>query len=293
MNNLSILENKSPSIWEGQENLKQIKSIFAPKLSDLEFTAFVEMGKATDLNPFLKEMWAVKYDASKAAQIFIGRDGYRKSAQRSPFYDYHSVDSVYSEDDFSVTNGQVNHKYKLSNRGSLVGAYCVAQRKGSSRPSYVYVAIEEYNKKQSVWNEKPITMIKKVAEAQCLKMAFQELFSGTYSEYEAWDNQGNKTHKHDISVEDSLKAKLGLVNESKSIDVEFNEVSGEILVYPEKIEEPEQSTGFNFESIRLKIEKSSNIQELVEAVDLVNSLPRMEDKKELMKIYREKQKELN
>src|SRR5258708_6247842 len=151
MNNLAILENKSISIWEGQENLKQIKTIFAPKLNDLEFTVFVELGKATGLNPFLKEIWAVKYDEKSPAQIFIGRDGYRKSAQRSPFYDYHSVDAVYSNDEFYVVDGEIKHKYSLANRGSLLGAYCIAQRKGSSRPSYVYVSESEYNKKFSVW----------------------------------------------------------------------------------------------------------------------------------------------
>jgi phage recombination protein Bet len=288
MNNLAILENKSISIWEGQENLKQIKTIFAPKLNDLEFTVFVEMGKATGLNPFLKEIWAVKYDEKSPAQIFIGRDGYRKSAQRSPFYDYHSADAVYSGDEFYVVDGEIKHKYTLTNRGNLVGAYCIAQRKGSSRPSYVYVSENEYNKKFSVWKEKPSTMIKKVAEAQCLKMAFQELFSGSYSEYEAWDKQKNQI----IDVEANIKSKLITMAEDKSINTDFSEVTGEIL--SENIDkiESNQCNGFNFDSIKLKIEKAKNVEELIEAVDLVNSLPNMRDKKELMKIYRSKQAEL-
>lgn len=290
MNNLAILENKSISIWEGQENLKQIKTIFAPKLNDLEFTVFVEMGKATGLNPFLKEIWAVKYDEKSAAQIFIGRDGYRKSSQRSPFYDYHSVDAVYSSDEFYVVDGEIKHKYNLTNRGNLVGAYCIAQRKGSSRPSYVYVSENEYNKKFSVWKEKPATMIKKVAEAQCLKMVFQELFGGSYSEYESWESQGNQNQNNNTQgVEDRIKSKLNLIDQDKTIDAEFDKVSGEIIV--EEIIMPEPN-GLSFDAIKLKIEKALTVEQLIEAVDLVNSLSKMEDKKELMKIYRVRQTEL-
>jgi len=288
MNNLAILESKQLSIWEGQENLKQIRCIFAPKLTDLEFTVFVEMGKATGLNPFLKEIWAVKYDEKSPAQIFIGRDGYRKSAQRSPFYDYHSVDSVYSNDEFYVVDGEIKHKYNLANRGNLIGAYCIAKRKTSSRPCYVYVSENEYNKKFSVWKDKPATMIKKVAEAQCLKMAFQELFSGSYSEYEDWDNSKNQT----MDVEAHIKSKLVDIEQNKSIDADFNEVTGEIITEEMSINEPEKFNGFSFESIKLKIETAKNVQELIEAIDLVNSLAKMEDKKELMKIYRARQEEL-
>jgi phage recombination protein Bet len=173
-------------IWKSKENLMQIKKIFAPKITELEFSAFVEMGKATGLNPFLKEIWAVKY-GDAAAQIFIGRDGYRKSAQRHPQYDYHFVDAVYSNDFFEVNEGVFYHKYNLKDRGNVVGAYCNVKRKDSSKNFSLFVDFKEYNKGQSVWKEKPVTMIKKVAEAQALRMAFQELLAGTYDESEDWN----------------------------------------------------------------------------------------------------------
>lgn len=176
----------SIEIWKSQENLTQIKKIFAPKITDLEFVAFVEMGKSTGLNPFLKEIWAVKYGEAPA-QIFIGRDGYRKSAQRHNQYDYHFVDAVYSNDFFEVNDGVFSHKYSLKDRGNVVGAYCSIKRKDGSRPFYHYVDFKEYNKGQSVWKEKPVTMIKKVAESQALRMAFQELFAGSYDESEDWN----------------------------------------------------------------------------------------------------------
>ena len=49
---------------------------------------------------------------------------------------------------------------------------------------FTFVELSEYDTKQSVWKTKPATMIKKVAEAQGLRWAFQELFAGTYEESE-------------------------------------------------------------------------------------------------------------
>ena len=171
-------------LWNDEQSLQEIKKIFAPKLNDNEFKAFIGLGKANELNPFLREIWAVKYDEKSPAQIFIGRDGYRKSAQKNPNYDFHQSDAVYENDSFEVVNGEVKHSYKLTNRGQLVGAYCVVQRRSSTKPMYVFVNLKDYDKNQSCWRTLKATMIAKVAEAQCLRMAFQEQFSGSYSEDE-------------------------------------------------------------------------------------------------------------
>lgn len=179
-------DSKDLQVWQDNAQLAEVKKIYGGKLTEGEFVTFVQIGKALNLNPFLKEIWAVKYGNS-AANIFVGRDGYRKNAQENPDYDYHSVDAVYSKDEFSVENGDVKHKYNFgTDRGTIVGAYCIVKRKGSSKPIFTFVEHAEYNTKKSVWLAKPATMIKKVAEAQGLRMAFQKLFSGTYDESEDW-----------------------------------------------------------------------------------------------------------
>lgn len=206
---LSIIQNNSGalSIWEG-ESLKQIKEIYAKALSGSEFIVFMEMGKAMRLNPFLREIWAVKY-GNNAASIFIGRDGYRKNAQSHPNYDYHLADAVYSNDHFEVTNGIVNHKYNLKDRGQLLGAYCIVKRKTSSNVIYTFVELAEYDLNQGVWKQKKSTMIKKVAESQCLRSAFQELFAGTYDESEQFEAISNEPRQNNAQskVMDLLNAK--------------------------------------------------------------------------------------
>lgn len=210
--------NNTMTIWEDSNKIDEIRKIFAPTLTEIEFQVFVGLGKATNLNPFTRELWAVKY-ANNQAQIFIGRDGYRKAAQSYPDYDFHQADAVYENDEFEINNGEVKHKYKLKDRGRLVGAYCITKRKSSSRPMYVFVDLTEYDKKQSVWKEKPATMIKKVAEAQCLRACFQDLLGGTYGEEEMEPHQPVRNLQGATQTE-RLKNSL---KEPSVIDAEFEE----------------------------------------------------------------------
>ncbi len=189
MTNALTQLNNSLTMWEDSEKLNEIRKLFAPKLTEMEFHYFVGLGKASGLNPFLKEIWSVKYDERSPAQVFIGRDGYRKAAQAHSEYDYHQCDAVYENDIFEVQDGIVKHSYKLTQRGALIGAYCIAKRHKSSRPMYVFVELKEYTTGKSVWGSKPATMIKKVAESQCLRACFQDLFGGTYGEEEMLPHQ--------------------------------------------------------------------------------------------------------
>lgn len=181
--NLKVVEqNQDINLWDDQDTLTTIKNLFAANLTNHEFVCFVEMGKRTGLNPFLREIWAVKYNKS-TANIFIGRDGYRKSAQAHPDYEYHQPVAVYSNDDFKIVNDKIEHVSNIFD-GHLVGAYCKVKRKSSENYTYVAVKLSEYHLKQGLWHTKPETMIKKVAEAQALRAAFQEIFAGTYSDAE-------------------------------------------------------------------------------------------------------------
>lgn len=191
---INLEYNRSLNMWENDKTLQEIRRIVcSTPLSDIEFSSLVGIGKATGLSPYLREIWALKYKKrnkdtgvmeEQPAQIFIGRDGYRKGAQRHPDYEYHQVNAVYSKDEYRVINDEVQHNFGFSNRGELLGAYCIVKRKSSSRPCYVMVTMSEYYQKQSLWLTKPETMIKKVAEAQALRQAFQETFAGTYSDAE-------------------------------------------------------------------------------------------------------------
>ncbi len=294
--------NTDITVWTNSESLVTIKEMYAKNATQSEFQVFGEIGKRCGMNPFLKEIWLVKY-GDNPAQIFIGRDGYRKSAQRHPLYDFHVSDAVYSADKFDVVNGEVNHKYNLANRGALVGAYCVVQRKGSSRPTYVFVELKEYSTSKSLWHPqtgKPATMIKKVAEAQGLKSAFQELFAGTYSEYEEFGQSGEAvSNTRPGKGVSGLKEKLGMAKAAGAAGtddlvldaepVEFDGETGEVI-------EAEVTSGnvqseTNVETVRFLMESADSVKELMEAVDMATSLPEAE-KKEMRTLFKKRQGEL-
>lgn len=216
-NELTVEQDSNVIMWNNKENLEEIRKLFAPKLTEMEFQFFVGLGKASRLNPFTREIWCVKYQDNSPAQVFIGRDGYRKAAQSHHEYDYHQCDAVYENDLFEVHNGEVKHSYKLVNRGQLIGAYCIAKRHKSSRPIYVFSELKEYSTGKSLWNAqtgKPATMIKKVAESQCLRACFQDLLGGTYSEEEMERNKFDDNNNKIINGTTQTEKLKNILNET-------------------------------------------------------------------------------
>lgn len=220
--------------WDNKTALAEVKKAFAPDLNETEFAMFIGLGKSLELNPYAKEIYAVKF--GNKVSLIIGRDGYRRNAQKSPDYDYHYSEAIYSNDHYEVVDGLVNHKRKVIDRGALLGAYCVVKRKGSSRYMYSEVLLSEYDKKSNNWNTMKETMIKKVAESQALRMAFQELFTGTSDESEL----------------DTIKANQALANShTEKLKEKINAKSGEIIdVTPDNVEAQEPATIDQLTAIR-------------------------------------------
>ena len=173
-------ETNQLTIWQRPD---EVKKLFAPNLTDTEFQFFIGLGQKLGANPFTREIWALKYGTG-AATIFCGRDFYRRKAQEQANYNGHVVEAVYENDDFRQENGLIKHSFGLKNRGPLLAAYCIVKRKGIELDYYSKVLFSEYNTNQSNWKTKPESMIKKVAEAQALRAAFQGVFEGTYDESE-------------------------------------------------------------------------------------------------------------
>lgn len=289
---LAISDNSHENImklWGDEKQLKEIKSLYAPKASDLEFRAFVEMGKATGLNPFLREIWLVKYDQSNPAQIFIGRDGYRKLLSRSNGYEGHIVDAVYSNDEFHVDllNAHVKHIPNLKDRGKLLGAYCIAYMKGLRIPAYTFVDVSEYDLKRSLWNTHKATMIKKVAEAQTTRMAVQ-VCSGTYSP----DEMPDHLLRDEQNKAEDLNRAYNLYEGEK-----INPETGEVTVVEQQpeaeIKPPVNDCPYSYLEVKDGMENASDLQKLADMASFISQLSiSKEQHSELAKVYRERKKEL-
>lgn len=285
-NELALNENKIMMMWNDEAQLKTIKDMFAKKTTHDEFQIFVQLGIATGLNPFLREIWAVKY-GDNAAQIFVGRDGYRKIISRNPNYEGHIVDAVYANDEFNVDliAGYVKHIPNFKNRGSLIGAYCIVYMKGCRIPIYVFCELSEYDTGQSLWKTKKATMIKKVAEAQGIRMADQAC-SGTYSEEEMPDEKTGNHHPKSKKLNESLSITI----DGEKVDPETGEVTTE--------EEPPaqpllNAPMFTFDEIKTKMEGANNLDTLHEAASVISSMSiTKEQHSELSKIYRKRVDEI-
>jgi len=297
-NELALNESKVLSMWKDEKQLATIKDMFARKASKEEFEIFVQMGLSTGLNPFLRELWIIKYDEKAAAQIFIARDGYRKIISKNPNYDGHITDAVYSNDEFNVDliAGYVKHIPNFKSRGTLIGAYCIVYMKNSRIPHYVFVEASEYNTGRSVWKEKPSTMIKKVAECQAIRMADQTC-SSTYSEEEMPDDKVTDHNPKAKRLNQSLNITQGET---------FDHETGEVTPANQKQSENDENAtandvvnsvplvasnapSYTFDDIKTKMESSKNIEALNDVASLISSLPiSKEEHSQLSGIYRKR-----
>lgn len=214
------------TLWDDKNELSEVKKMFGSSLSEGEFMTFVKMGKALNLNPFLRQIYAVKY-GSNPAQVFVGRDGYLVNAVRHPQYNGIISSAYYSNDIMKrLPDGTIHHESNYNNRGKLIGAYAIVHRKDLDFPIVKEVLLSEYNTGKSVWAKMPETMIKKVAEAQALRFAFPEMFAGTWHEAEAWENDNR-------AVREKAKTKTYTYQKPKPVerepiqDAEYQEVAEE------------------------------------------------------------------
>lgn len=180
-----------------QEDIKLIKETVANGASPSEFKLFLYTAAKYELDPLIKQIWCVKYGERPAA-IFTGRDGFLHIAHKSNQF-----------------NGMETTPIR-NDKGQLVAARCVVWRKDMTHPFTVEVPLAEYDLsvkpgqtgKPNNWNKMPETMLKKVAESQCLRRAFD--ISGIYSPEEMDEVQDSTPapvqSKQNVSSSHTLKA---------------------------------------------------------------------------------------
>ena len=140
------------------QQIQLIRDMCAKDCTDNEFLLLMQLAKTYQLDPFAKQIWAVKYGNNPAA-IFCGRDGFLAIAHRSGKFDGMESGTRKDGDD-------------------LIG-WCRVYRKDMSRPFEVEVSLSEYSTGKNLWLTKPKTMIVKVAESHALRRAFG--ISGLYA----------------------------------------------------------------------------------------------------------------
>ncbi len=149
-----------------------------------EFKMFTSLCKARKLNPFLREVYCIKF-GNQPAQIVIGKDAILKRAILNPQYNGMESGVIVQE----IETGTIIERkgtFYLKSQENLVGGWAKVYRKNWEYPTYCSVSFEEVaqTKKDgslnSNWNGKGATMVEKVAKCRALRETFIEDLGGMY-----------------------------------------------------------------------------------------------------------------
>lgn len=168
MNDLSTVPQTtnglSPDVLT-PERIELLKRTVCRGASDDEFSLFVSVANRAGLDPFSRQIHAVRRGNQMTIQT--GIDGYRLIAQRSGQYAGQD-DVVYDTDEGAHPNKATCTVYRFGN-GQRIGTTKTARWK-------------EYAQESSpMWRKMPWAMLGKCAEALALRAAFPQELSGLYT----------------------------------------------------------------------------------------------------------------
>lgn len=168
MNQLATIQNQAQ--WT-PEQYKLITDVVAKGATPDELKLFLYRCQHMGLDPLKPGMvHFIKYGTG-AGTIVVGIDGFRSIAART-----------------GKVSGVERGVHRDSD-GKVVAGWCKVYRSDWTHPAHEEVPFGEYykpngNNRPGPWQTMPATMIKKVAEAAALRMAFPDDLGGVYERSE-------------------------------------------------------------------------------------------------------------
>jgi phage recombination protein Bet len=157
------------TLWT-PEQTQLISTTIAPGCSVDELRLFAYACQRTGLDPFSKQIYAIKRGGKMTIQA--GIDGLRSIAERTGQLDG-------SETFWCGEDGQWQDVWLTSKPPAA--AKTIIYRKGASHPFVGVARFADYNAGQGLWNKMGAAMIAKCSEALALRKAFPADLSGVYS----------------------------------------------------------------------------------------------------------------
>ncbi len=238
-----------PTLTRDQTEL--IKHTVAIGATDTELQLFLYQARKRGLDPLTRQIHFIKrkqynLDTEKydeVGTIQTGIDGFRVIADRTGKLS-------------GIKRGVIKEN------GKLVGAWAEVYRSDWAQPAREEVSFDEYCQKKKdgnpmrLWASMPETMIKKVAEAAALRMAFPEDLSGIYSHEEM--------HQADIEItplitngKQPLNPQAALQSTPGVSEVKVSPVASETPEATPKIQaETILSNGINLEWLKENLAKA-------------------------------------
>ena len=166
------MTSSSLTLWTPEQK-QLIASTIAPGCSADELRLFGLACQRTGLDPFSKQIYAIKRGGKVTIQVSI--DGLRSIAERTGELDG-------SETLWCGEDGQWQDVW-LSSKPPAA-AKTIIHRKGSQHPFVGVARYADYNAGQGLWNKMGAAMIAKCSEALALRKAFPADLSGVYGSEE-------------------------------------------------------------------------------------------------------------
>ena len=182
-----------------------------------EFKMFTSLCKARKLNPFLREVYCIKYGNSPAT-IVVGKDAILKRATLHPQFDGYKSGVIVRTAEGEIVNR--NGCFKLDT-DELVGSWCEVFRKDWKNSVYASCSFSEINQpKNTSWQKQPCVMSEKTAMVRALRSAFVEELSGMYDSAEMDTTNKSSTGFTDEDIQEfDVDTETGEVKEENVIDI--------------------------------------------------------------------------
>ncbi len=183
-NNLKGFEIVTTSGQTIQLSRDSVEKYICAGLSETEYSYLSAVCKNYGLNPYLKDIYAIKY-GSQAATFVIDYKVLQQAADREPMYDGMLTGVLYI--DKNGEEKERNGGYLLKGE-TLIGGWCEVYRKDRTHANRVYALYSECcqltkdGQPNSNWKNKPVFMTIKVAKTWALRETFPNWFSpNTYT----------------------------------------------------------------------------------------------------------------
>ena len=155
-----------------QEQTQLISSTIAPGCTPDELKLFSYACQRTGLDPFSKQIYAIKRGGKMSIQV--GIDGLRSVAERSGQLDGSATFWI------GDTEGSQWSDVWLGSKPPAA-AKTIIYRKGCSHPFVGVARFQDYNAGQGLWSKMPAAMLAKCSEALALRKAFPADMSSLYT----------------------------------------------------------------------------------------------------------------